>query len=71
MFSREEPTKVDNDVFEAIGEKFIVDEMKYPLVSKWHNAMKSLSAKAPLTSIRSNFRIFTPKLKVKSGLVMS
>jgi hypothetical protein len=60
--------KVDCDVFEAIGEKFVIDETKYPLVSKWHSSMKVLNNKPIHTSIKNNFRIFTPKLKTKTGL---
>lgn len=58
---REEPAKVDGDVFTAIGE-FEIDEVKYPLVYSWHKAMKSFSAKNVFKDC-NNFRLFTPKLK--------
>jgi hypothetical protein len=67
-FFRDEPMKVDSDVFEAIGEKFVVDETKYPLVSQWHRSMKVIHAKSIHASIKKNFRIFTPKLKTKSAM---
>lgn len=64
----EEPTKIDRDVFNALGEKFIIDETKYPLVAKWFNSMKLLNAKSYQNSLKNNFRIFTPKLKMKGGI---
>jgi hypothetical protein len=62
--------KIDRDVFNAIGEKFTVDEIKYPLVAKWFNTMKLLNAKSYQNSL-NNFRIFTPKLKMKGGIFHS
>lgn len=62
FFYREEPAKIDGDVFTAIGDEFEVDEVKYPLVYQWHKAMKSLSSKNILKDC-NNFRLFTPKLK--------
>lgn len=61
-FSGDEPTKVDSDVFAAIGEDFVVDEFKYPFVYKWHRAMKLLNSKSLFKN--NNFRLFTPKLKI-------
>lgn len=63
----DQPTKVDTDVFNAIGEDFIVDDAKYPSVYKWHHAMKSVSAlstqKSQTQQSLNVFRLYTPKLK--------
>lgn len=62
LFSGDEPTKIDSDVFAAIGDDFDLDESKYPFVFKWHRAMKALGSKS--MPIKNNFRLFTPKLKI-------
>jgi hypothetical protein len=62
--SSDEPKKVDSDVFMALGEDFIVDESKFPFVSKWFNAVKMLNSKT--NTLHKHFRLFTPKLKAKN-----
>jgi hypothetical protein len=57
----ENPTKTDDDVFNALGDDFIIDELKYPHVFKWYQTMKVIKSKKNNHSF--HFRIFTPKLK--------
>ncbi|CAO1399721.1 unnamed protein product [Diamesa hyperborea] len=59
----EEPTKTDLDVLNALGDTFIVDETKYPLVRDWLRAVKLLQSKSKEISLPYKFRIYTPKLK--------
>lgn len=55
------------DVFVAIGENRVIDESKYPFVYKWFNAMRCKSAMDFMQmKPGKSFRIFTPKLKLKS-----
>lgn len=63
LFSSEEPTKTDLDVLNALGDTFIVDETKYPLVRDWLRAVKLLQSKSKEISLPYKFRIYTPKLK--------
>lgn len=68
-----EPTKIDSDVYNALGENFSVDETKYRLVSKWYSTMKMISdkkTKLPANSLKP-FRIYSPKLKLQGGLFKS
>ncbi|KAG5684775.1 hypothetical protein PVAND_013988 [Polypedilum vanderplanki] len=71
----DQPTKIDFDVLNAIGEDFIVDDTKYPYIHKWHRAMRnfdSLKIQNSQTRIQPQqskpshaaFRLFTPKLKI-------
>lgn len=57
----ENPSKIDDDVFNALGDDFNIDESKYPLVFKWYQTMKVIKSKKSNHSF--HLRIFTPKLK--------
>lgn len=62
----DQPSKVDIDVFMAIGEDFVIDDAKYPFVHKWFNAMTRNKNSMNIHKQHSNvFRLFTPKLKIK------
>jgi hypothetical protein len=66
FFCSDQPSKVDIDVFTAIGEEFIIDDAKYPFVHKWFNAMIRNKNSMNVHKQHSNvFRLFTPKLKIK------
>jgi hypothetical protein len=66
----DQPTKVDTDVFNAIGKDFALDSAKHPFVTKWHHAMSSVDlssvqvSRAPSQLQKQLFRIFTPRLKL-------
>ncbi|KAL7030023.1 hypothetical protein ACKWTF_006483 [Chironomus riparius] len=62
----DQPSKLDIDVFMAIGEDFIIDDVKYPFIHKWYNAMMRNKESMNVHKHRNNiFRLFTPKLKIK------
>lgn len=63
LFIRAEPTKSDRDLFNALGEDVVIDSIKYPLVNKWFNVMKTISLKPCESSLKNNFKFSTPKLK--------
>lgn len=61
----ENPTKTDDDVFNALGDDFVIDELNFPHVFKWYQTMKVIKSKK-INHSSFHFRIFTPKLKFVS-----
>jgi hypothetical protein len=61
----ENPSKTDEDVFNALSDDFVIEESKFPLVFRWYQTMKVIKSKKINHSF--HLRIFTPKLKFMSS----